>query len=154
MHVSDDVLVAGGNGFVAGWCIAELLENGYTVRASIRDPRKADAVRTAVSRIVDPGDRLRFVTADLLSDSGRNAAGAGCEYVLHVASPLIATRDEEQVIRPAVDGVKGVLRASRTLVCGVWCTRPLVVRSITAIHSEAVPLTSRIGPTCKLRIQE
>lgn len=111
--MADDVLVTGGNGFVAGWCIAGLLKNGHTVRATVRDLRKADSVRDAVSRLVDPRDRLRFVTTDLLSDEGWDEAVAGCEYVLHVASPLTATRDEEQVIRTAVDGVRRVLRASR-----------------------------------------
>jgi dihydroflavonol-4-reductase len=108
-----DVLVTGGSGFVAGWCIAELLKGGHTVRATVRDPRKAEAVRNAVSRVVDPRDRLGFVVADLSSDQGWNEAAAGCDYVLHVASPLTATRDEERVIRPAVDGVTRVLRASR-----------------------------------------
>jgi dihydroflavonol-4-reductase len=107
------VLVTGGSGFVAGWCIVELLRNGHTVRATLRDPRKAESVRAAVSRVVDPGDRLTFATADLLSDGGWDEAVAGCEFVLHVASPLTATRDEELVIRPAVDGVRRVLRASR-----------------------------------------
>jgi dihydroflavonol-4-reductase len=111
--MGDDVLITGGSGFVAGWCIAELLKNGHIVRATLRDPRKAESVRAAVSRVVNPGDRLRFATADLLSDEGWDEAVAGCEYVLHVASPLTATRDEEQVIRPAVDGVRRVLRASR-----------------------------------------
>jgi dihydroflavonol-4-reductase len=111
--MGDDVLITGGSGFVAGWCIAELLQHGHMVRATLRDPRKAESVRAAVSRVVDPGDRLRFVTADLLSDEGWDEVVAGCEYVLHVASPLTATRDEEQVIRPAVDGVRRVLRASR-----------------------------------------
>jgi dihydroflavonol-4-reductase len=111
--VANDVLVTGGNGFVAGWCIVRLLENGHTVRATVRDPRKAESVRNAVSRVVDPSDRLTFVTTDLLSDEGWDKAVAGCGYVLHVASPLIATRDEQRVIRPAVDGVRRVLRASR-----------------------------------------
>jgi dihydroflavonol-4-reductase len=111
--MGNDVLITGGSGFVAGWCIAELLKNGHTVRATVRDPRKVESVRNAVSRVVDPCDRLRFVTADLLSDEGWDEAVAGCEYVLHVASPLTATRDEQQVIRPAVDGVRRVLRASR-----------------------------------------
>ncbi|HUB56706.1 MAG TPA: aldehyde reductase [Mycobacterium sp.] len=111
--MGDAVLVTGGSGFVAGWCIVELLKNGHTVRASVRDPRRAVSVRDAVSRVVDPGDRLRFVTADLLSDENWDEAVAGCQYVLHVASPLTATRDEEQVIRPAVDGVRRVLRACR-----------------------------------------
>ena len=54
-----------------------------------------------------------LVTADLLADDGWDAAVAGCAYVLHVASPLIATKDEQAVIRPAVDGVRRVLRAAR-----------------------------------------
>ena len=49
----------------------------------------------------------------MLADDGWDAAVAGCEYVLHVASPLIATKDEQAVIRPAVDGVTRVLRAAR-----------------------------------------
>lgn len=108
-----EVLVTGGNGFVAGWCIAELLRSGYPVRATVRDDAKVPAVRAAVARVVDPGDRLSFVSADLLADEGWDHAVAGCRYVLHVASPLTATRNEEQVIRPAVDGVLRVLRASR-----------------------------------------
>ena len=111
--MGNDVLVTGGSGFVAGWCIAELLKNGHAVRATVRDSRKAESVRNAVSQVVDPGDRLGFVITDLLSDEGWDGAVAGCEYVLHVASPLIATRDEEKVVRPAVDGVRRVLRASR-----------------------------------------
>lgn len=111
--MESDVLVTGGSGFVAGWCITELLKNDHAVRVSLRDPEKAEAVRRAVSAVVDPGDRLQFVNADLRSDDGWDQAVAGCEYVLHVASPLTATRDEQRVIRPAVDGVRRVLRASR-----------------------------------------
>jgi len=111
--MGDEVLVTGGTGYVAGWCIAELLQNGHSVRATVRDSAKGQAVRDAVSRVVDPGDRLEFVTADLMADDGWDEAVAGCRHVLHVASPLTATRDEQQVIRPAVDGVVRVLRASR-----------------------------------------
>jgi dihydroflavonol-4-reductase len=70
-------------------------------------------VRAAVARVVDAGDRLTVVAADLLADQGWDAAVAGCDHVLHVASPLVATKDEQEVIRPAVDGVRRVLRAAR-----------------------------------------
>ena len=44
------------------------------------------------------GDNLSLVEADLMSDAGWAQAAAGCEYVLHVASPLPAqggfTEDE------------------------------------------------------------
>ena len=32
------VCVTGGNGFLASWLIKLLLERGYTVRATVRDP--------------------------------------------------------------------------------------------------------------------
>jgi dihydroflavonol-4-reductase len=85
----------------------------YTVRTTVRSADKEAAVRSAVSRAVDPGDRLTFTVVDLLSDAGWDAAVEGCDHVLHVASPLIATKDEQAVIRPAVDGVVRVLRAAR-----------------------------------------
>ena len=46
--VGEVVLVTGGNGFVAGWCMIDLLERGHTVRATVRDRSHGSAVRTAV----------------------------------------------------------------------------------------------------------
>ena len=34
------VLVTGGTGFVAGWCIVALLQRGYQVRTTLRDLSK------------------------------------------------------------------------------------------------------------------
>ena len=56
--MSGNVLVTGGTGFVARWCIVELLRRGYDVRTTLRDPAKQDAVTAAVATAVDPG-RLR-----------------------------------------------------------------------------------------------
>ncbi|MCS3781267.1 NAD-dependent epimerase/dehydratase family protein [Tsukamurella ocularis] len=103
-------LVTGGTGFVGGWTIASLLDRGDTVRTTVRDAAKADAV---LGRFPDADGRLTVIRADLLGDDGWAEATAGCDVVHHVASPLTATRDEEQVIRPAVDGVLRVLRAAR-----------------------------------------
>jgi dihydroflavonol-4-reductase len=62
-----------------------------------------------------PGDRLAFFAADLERDDGWAAALAGCEYVLHVASPMppVAPKTEDEVVIPARDGVLRVLRAAR-----------------------------------------
>ena len=68
----------------------------------------------AVSTEVDAGDGLRFFVADLTSDAGWAAAVAGCDYVLHVASPLgaDAPKDPDALIVPARDGALRVLRAA------------------------------------------
>ena len=80
--------MTGGSGFVAGWCIVQLLRRGYAVRTTLRDLAKAQAVRTAVASAASDTDRLTFVRADLTADEGWDDAMAGCDYVLHVASPL------------------------------------------------------------------
>ena len=38
----------------------------------------------------EPGPALRFFAADLEADAGWAEAAAGCDYVLHVASPFPA----------------------------------------------------------------
>ena len=45
------VLVTGGSGYVAGYCIAELLNNGWRVRSTVRSSAKIKAVRASISNI-------------------------------------------------------------------------------------------------------
>ncbi|MFT2816209.1 SDR family oxidoreductase [Leifsonia sp. A12D58] len=115
--MSDElVLVTGGTGFVAAHCIAQLLERGYRVRTSIRSLTRETDVRMMLKVAgVNPGDRLSFVTADLLSDAGWPEAVEHCDFVLHVASPFPARapKDENELIVPARDGALRVLRAAR-----------------------------------------
>ncbi len=86
--MTETVLVTGGTGFVAGWAIAMLLQRGFRVRTTVRSNAKGEAVRAAVKKVADPGDRLDFAIADLMNDAGWDEAMAGIDYVLHVASPL------------------------------------------------------------------
>ena len=112
--MANTVLVTGGTGYVAGWCIVELLKRGHTVRTTVRNLSKEAGVRSAVATQVDAGGRLTVVAADLLNDAGWDAATAGCDYVLHVASPLggTITKDADELVRPAREGALRVLRAS------------------------------------------
>lgn len=109
--MAQTVLVTGGTGFIAGWCIVQLLERGYVVRTTVRDAAKEQRVRAAVG---GNSDRLSVVVADLNDDRGWDAAVAGCDYVLHVASPLGggAVKDRDALIAPARDGTLRVLRAA------------------------------------------
>jgi nucleoside-diphosphate-sugar epimerase len=110
------VLVTGGSGFIGSHCILQLLAAGYTVRTTVRSlEREADVRAMLKVGGAEPGERLTFYAADLLKDDGWAAAMKGCEYVLHVASPFPARvpDDENEIIRPAVDGTVRVLRAAR-----------------------------------------
>ena len=110
------VLVTGGSGFVGSHTILQLLAAGHRVRATVRNlAREADVRVMLKEGGADAGDRLSFVAADLESDAGWPQAVAGCEYVLHVASPFPATipKDENEIIGPAREGALRVLRAAR-----------------------------------------
>ncbi len=112
--MAETVLVTGGTGFIGGWCIVELLKRGYTVRTTVRSVAKEAAVRAAVGAEVDPGDRLSFFAAELTSDAGWDEAAAGCDYVLHVASPLGTQQPKvpDDLIVPAREGALHALRAA------------------------------------------
>jgi nucleoside-diphosphate-sugar epimerase len=110
------VLVTGGSGFVGSHCIAQLLAAGHTVRTTVRsEKRQGDVLAMLRAAGADPGDRLSFAVADLQKDAGWSDAVAGCEHVLHVASPFPATlpKDEDELIVPAREGTLRVLRAAR-----------------------------------------
>lgn len=106
------VLVTGGTGFVAGWCIAGLLERGYRVRTTARDQRGAARVRDLFP---DADGRIEVVSAELTADAGWAEAMAGIQTVLHVASPMAGaaqTGDPDELIVPARDGAKRVIAAA------------------------------------------
>lgn len=102
------VLVTGGAGYIGGWTILELLQQGYTVRATLRNLDRAETVRAALSKYTDATDHLSFYAADLLRDDGWAEAMGGCDYVLHIASPLSA---DEAAITTAREGTLRVLKA-------------------------------------------
>jgi len=107
------VLVTGGTGFVARYCIAQLLGSGWRVRATLRDLAQAKRIENELG--IRSGDaRLDFVVANLDQDAGWDDAASGCDAVLHVASPLPSTTSmaDEDYLRPARDGTLRVLRAA------------------------------------------
>ena len=108
------VLVTGGSGYIAAFCIAQLLRGGWTVRSTIRSLAKEAEARATIARLT-PAGRLSFVQADLNGDAGWDEAVAGCDYVQHVASPLPTSnpKDDDELVRPARDGALRVVRAAK-----------------------------------------
>jgi nucleoside-diphosphate-sugar epimerase len=129
---SKTVLVTGGSGYLAGWCILELLDRGYRVRTTVRNPAREPQVRAALGPRADAHEHLSVHSADLLSDEHWGRVAEGCDYVLHVASPLPAEqpKDPNELIVPAREGTLRVLRAA--LDAGV--ERVVLTSSVAAIR--------------------
>jgi nucleoside-diphosphate-sugar epimerase len=77
------------------------------------------------------------VRADLSHDAGWDDAVAGCDYVMHVASPFPVgvPKTDDEVVRPAVDGTLRVLRAAHA--AGV--KRVVLTSSIAAVTAGNSP---------------
>jgi dihydroflavonol-4-reductase len=112
------VLVTGGSGFIAGHCILQALAAGHAVRATLRNAARESEVRSQLERAGAKGlDRLSFAAADLERDAGWPEAVAGCDFVLHVASPfpLAVPKHEDELIVPARDGALRLLKAAHAV---------------------------------------
>jgi dihydroflavonol-4-reductase len=116
MNQSDQVLVTGGSGFIASYCIIALLQQGFRVRASLRSLDRIPEVKAMLKTAgITNFDALSFVQADLSDARSWRAAVEGCRYVIHPASPTPhpdATTEDEFVV-PAVNGVRYVLQAAK-----------------------------------------
>jgi hypothetical protein len=140
------VLVTGGSGFIGSHLILQLLAAGHQVRTTVRSLKREVDVRAMLNEGgAVPGDGLSFIAADLEKDTGWKEAVAGCEYVLHVASPLPPNvpKHEDELIVPAREGTLRVLRASRE--GGV--KRMVLTSSFAAIGYGHAPLKTPFNET-------
>lgn len=111
------VLVTGGSGFIGSYCILACLGAGHTVRTTVRNLAREPTVRETLAPVAgqEALNRLSFFAADLENDAGWRAAVAGCDYVLHVASPTLTQipKNDDEMVVPAREGVLRVLRFAR-----------------------------------------
>ena len=140
MNDPTTVLVTGASGFIAKHVVLELLTAGYRVVGSLRSDSRRDEVRAAVRAHLPSGpdldERLRFVTLDLSRDTGWQDAMSGVDVLMHTASPLPMKqpRDENELVRPAVEGTLRALRTAHTA-----SIRRVVLTSSTAAVTHRPP---------------
>ena len=132
--MTDTVLVTGGSGYIGGWCIAQLLQQGHTVRTTVRSLKREAEVRRAIATIAPQANdphALTFYAATLEKDDGWAEAVAGCRYVLHVASPvpLQQPKNADELVGPARDGTLRVLKAA----VDAACERVVMTSSVAAV---------------------
>ncbi len=135
------VLLTGASGYIGKHITLELLNQGFDVRASVRSLSKSDEVRRAVlPRLLDSSHldrRLTFVELDLEKDAGWEEALVGVDVLMHTASPfpIASPKDENELIRPAVDGTLRAMKAAHA--AGV--KRVILTSSYAAIYGCDLP---------------
>ncbi|MEO0023675.1 MAG: hypothetical protein RL196_116 [Actinomycetota bacterium] len=135
------VLLTGSSGYIGKHITLQLLEAGFEVRASVRNSAKAEEVRVAMTahlpKSFDLESKLTFVELDLESDAGWSDAIKGVDVLLHTASPfpLASPKDENDLIRPAVEGTLRALKAAH----GGGVKRVVLTSSVAAIYGNDLP---------------
>ncbi|XP_020549204.1 cinnamoyl-CoA reductase 1-like [Sesamum indicum] len=122
------VCVTGAGGFIASWLVKLLLEKGYTVRGTVRNPE--DPKNSHLRELEGADERLILYKADLNDYESLREAINGCDGVFHTASPV--TDDPEQMVEPAVNGAKNVMRAAAE----AKVRRVVLTSSIGAIYMD------------------
>ncbi|XP_022772717.1 bifunctional dihydroflavonol 4-reductase/flavanone 4-reductase-like [Durio zibethinus] len=109
---SQTVCVTGASGFIGSWLVMRLLENGYTVRTTVRDPDSVKKVKHLLE-LPKADSHLTLWKADLSEEGSFDAAIEGCSGVFHVATPMdFESKDpENEVIMPTINGVLDIMEA-------------------------------------------
>ncbi|TXG55839.1 hypothetical protein EZV62_017152 [Acer yangbiense] len=134
------VCVTGASGYIASWLVKQLLQLGYTVKATVRDPN--DPKKTEHLLALDGAkERLHFFKASLLEEGSFDFAVDGCDGVFHTASPVLFSTNDPQV--DIVDtAVKGTLNVLKSCAKSPSVKRVIYTSSIAAVMYNEKPITS------------
>lgn len=133
------VMVSGATGYVAGWIVKRLLEEGITVHAAVRDPANTDKLKYLNKLAVNTPGEIKYFKADLLDIGSYAEAMQGCQTVFHTASPFtLEVKDpQKELIDPALLGTRNVLeQAGKT----PSVKRVVVTSSCAAIYGDNADL--------------
>ncbi|XP_021729010.1 tetraketide alpha-pyrone reductase 1-like isoform X2 [Chenopodium quinoa] len=108
------VCVTGASGYIASWLVKLLLQRGYTVNATVRNPNDSDKTEHLL-KLEGAKERLHFFKANLIEEGSFDSAIVGCEGVFHTASPVVFSPKDPQVdlLDPAIKGTLNILASCK-----------------------------------------
>ncbi|MED6199532.1 hypothetical protein PIB30_076812 [Stylosanthes scabra] len=140
------VCVTGASGFIASWIVKFLLQRGYTVKATVRDPNNLNKVEHLL-KLEGAKERLQLFKADLLEEGSFDSVVEGCDGVFHTASPVKFTFKDPQaeLVDPAVKGTLNVVKS---------CAKSPSVKKVVLTSSIATLLYNRKPRTPDVVVDE
>ena len=93
------VAVTGASGYIGSWIVRDLMEQGYLVRACVRDAGKPEKV-DHLKAMNDAGLRgqLQLFEADLFEQGSYDQAFAGCCAVMHAGAAVGYNQETPQQV--------------------------------------------------------
>jgi len=141
---SKPVMITGATGYVAGWIVKRLLEDGLTVHAAVRDPENRDKLQH-LDRLADqlPG-QIRYFKSELLEEGSYADAMRDCELVFHTASPFTVSvkNPQSELVEPAELGTGNVLQQANRFES---VKRVVLTSSIAAIYGDNVDVKKTLS---------
>ncbi|XP_075488524.1 phenylacetaldehyde reductase-like isoform X1 [Primulina tabacum] len=136
------VCVTGASGYIASWLVKFLLEAGYTVKATVRnpnDPKKVEHLKA----LEGAKERLHLFEANLVEEGSFDSVIDGCQGVFHTASPVLIQVSDPQteLINPAVTGTLNVLRSCKKVPS---IKRVVITSSMASVMFNSDPLNSDV----------
>ena len=131
------VMVTGATGYVAGWLVKKLLEEGITVHAAVRDPENKQKIAHLNEAAKNSKGTIKYFKSDLLEMGSYTEAMKDCEVVFHTASPFTSSFKDPQkdLIDPAVLGTQNVLESVNKTPT---VKRVVLTSSCAAIYTDSI----------------
>lgn len=133
------VMVTGATGYVAGWLVKKLLDEGLTVHAPVRDPQNTEKLKFLNNLAIKSSGTIKYFKADLLNIASYEEAMNECELIFHTASPFICkVKDpQKELVDPALIGTKNILESANKIKS---VKRIVLTSSCTAIFGDSADL--------------
>ncbi|KAL7150463.1 hypothetical protein ABFS83_05G113400 [Erythranthe nasuta] len=103
------VCVTGGSGYLGSCLIKKLLHRGFTVHATLRN--LGENSKTGLLKSFPNAEtRLKLFEADIYNPQEFETAIRGCQYVFHVATPILHTQNSKykDTSEAAIEGVRSI----------------------------------------------
>lgn len=131
------VLVTGATGYIGGWVVKNLLDEGRTIHAPIRNLTNTQK-RVHLDKLAkDSSGEIKYFESDLMIENSYKEAMKKCELVIHIASPFIMDSKDPQkeVIDPALKGTQNILKTANKIES---VKRVVLTSSVAAIYGNGI----------------